>query len=103
MDAVSTVMTTISTTFNQLVDVLVDTYNWVTSSTQNFDAMGKVLKGIITIAITPLKLGFDALKLGVQQLMLTFYKVKDAIPGNDESKKIKKMEKAIKETNKSLI
>ena len=34
--------------------------------------------------------------------MLTFYKVKDAIPGNDESKKIKKMEKAIKETNKSL-
>ena len=33
MDAVSTVMTTISTTFNQLVDVLVDTYNWVTSST----------------------------------------------------------------------
>ena len=102
MDAVSTVMTTISTTFNQLVDVLVDTYNWVTSSTQNFDAMGKVLKGIVTIAITPLKLGFDALKLGVQQLMLTFYKVKDAIPGNDESKKIKKMEKAIKETNKSL-
>ena len=102
MDAVSTVMTTISTTFNQLVDVLVDTYNWVTSSTKNFDAMGKVLKGIITIAITPMKLAFDGLKLGVQQLMLGFYKLKDAIPGNDESKNIKKMEKAIKETQKSL-
>ena len=97
-----TVMTTISNTFSQIVDVLVDTYNMVTSSSKNFDAMGKVLKGVVTIALTPMKLAFDAIILVGQEAMLLFYKVKDAVPGVDESKKIKQLEKDIKATKKSM-
>ena len=102
MDTVSAVITTISTTFSQIVDVLVDTYNMVTSSSKNFDAMGKVLKGVVTIALTPMKLAFDAIILVGQEAMLLFYKVKDAVPGVDESKKIKALEKDIKATKKSM-
>ena len=102
MDTVSAVIGTISTTFTQIVDVLVDTYNMVTSSSKNFDAMGKVLKGVVTIALTPMKLAFDAIILVGQEAMLLFYKVKDAVPGVDESKKIKQLEKDIKATKKSM-
>ena len=102
MDTVSAVITTISNTFTQIVDVLVDTYNMVTSSSKNFDAMGKVLKGVVTIALTPMKLAFDAIILVGQEAMLLFYKVKDAVPGVDESKKIKQLEKDIKATKKSM-
>ena len=102
MDTVSAVMTTISNTFSQIVDVLVDTYNMVTSSSKNFDAMGKVLKGVVTIALTPMKLAFDAIILVGQEAMLLFYQVKDAVPGVDESKKINQLKKDIKATKKSL-
>ena len=102
MDTVSAVIGTISTTFTQIVDVLVDTYNMVTSSSKNFDAMGKVLKGVVTIALTPMKLAFDAIILVGQEAMLLFYQVKDAVPGVDESKKIKQLEKDIKATKKSM-
>ena len=102
MNLVDTIMTTISTTFNQLVDVLVDTYNWVTASTENFDAMGRVLKGIMTLALTPMKLTFYGLKIAVQELMLAFYKLKDAFPGADESKKINQLRRDIVETQKDL-
>ena len=74
MNVVNTVMTTISTTFNQVVDVLVDTYNWVTKSSDRFDGLGKVLKGIMTLALNPLKISFYAIKLAVQQLMLAWEK-----------------------------
>ena len=34
MNTVNSVMSAVSTTFNQVVDVLVDTYNWVTKSSE---------------------------------------------------------------------
>lgn len=103
MNLVDTVMTTISTTFNDLVSVLVDVYDNVTKSTENFDAMGKVISGVLTLSITPLKLGFYAIKLAVEKLQLTFYKLKDAWPGNDESKKIKEIENQIITTNQEMM
>ena len=74
MDVVSTIMSTISTTFNQVVDVLTDTVKWVTESSDRFDGLTKVLKGIMTIALTPLKAAFFGLKLGVQEAQLAFEK-----------------------------
>ena len=58
MDTVNTIMGTISTTFNQVADVLVDVYNWVTKSSDRFDGLTKVIGGLITIALTPLKMAF---------------------------------------------
>ena len=66
MDTVNTIMATISTTFNQVIDVLVDTSKWVSKSSENFDGLGKVMSGLLTLAINPFKLGFYQIKLALQ-------------------------------------
>ena len=101
-DAVTKVTTIITNLFSDFVSVIVDTYNWVTESSDRFDALGKVMKGLVTIALTPLKLSFYALKLGVQALQLAFYKLKDLWPGNNESANIRRLENQMKATNKEM-
>ena len=98
MNTVNSVMSAVSTTFNQVVDVLVDTYNWVTKSTERFDGLGKVLKGIITLALTPLKTAFFGLKLGVEQLQLAWAKLN----GSDDAK-LKELREGIQETKDTLV
>ena len=102
MDTISNVTTTISTTFNQLVNVITDTVHWVTESSKRFDGMGKVLTSLKTLAITPIMLAFNALKLTVQELQLAFLKIKDAIPGENETRNIRKLKKEMKETKQSM-
>ncbi len=46
----------------QVSDVIVSVYENVSGATENFDALGKVIKGLLTLSITPLKLGFQAIK-----------------------------------------
>jgi hypothetical protein len=74
MDTVNTIMTAVSITFNQVANVLVDVYEWVTKSSDRFDGLGKVLKGLMTLALTPLQLAFYGLKLGVQEVQLAWEK-----------------------------
>ena len=62
MNAVNTVMTALSIAFNQVANVLVDLYDWVTKSSDSFDGLTKVISGLMTIALTPLKLSFYAIK-----------------------------------------
>lgn len=65
VDAFNVVMGTISQVFTEVGNVLVTVYENVASNTENFDALGKVLQGIFTIAITPIKLGFQAIKAAI--------------------------------------
>ena len=99
MNAVNTVMTTVSITFNQVVDVLVDTYNWVTKSSERFNGLGKVLSGLVTLGLTPLKLAFFGIKLGIEQLMLAWEK--SPLGGKDQDK-IANLTKSIQETKTSI-
>ena len=98
MDTVNAIMGTISTTFNQVADVLVEVINWTTKSTDRFDGLGKTLSGLVTLALTPLKVAFFGLKLGVQEVQLAWEKwVEGADP-----KKIAELKKGIDETTDSL-
>jgi hypothetical protein len=99
MNAINTVMTTVSITFNQVVDVLVDTYNWVTKSSERFNGLGKVLSGLVTVALSPLKLSFYGIKLSVEQLMLAWEK--SPLGGKDKDK-IESLTNSIKETKTSI-
>jgi|TARA_R110000851_G_C13102234_1_gene568808 hypothetical protein len=99
MDLINTVVTTVSTTFNQIVDVLIDTVEWVTASSDRFDGLTKVLSGVVTIAITPLKLAFFGLKLGIQQLMLAW---EDSFLGGGDAGVIKALRADINDTKISL-
>ena len=98
MDVVSTIMSTISTTFNQVVDVLTDTVKWVTESSDRFDGLTKVLSGIMTIALTPLKAAFYGLKLGVQEVQLAWEKW----IGGADPQKMAELKEGIDKTKESL-
>jgi hypothetical protein len=98
MDTVNTIMGTISTTFNQVANVLVEVFNWTTKSTDRFDGLGKTLSGLVTLALTPLKVAFFGLKLGVQEVQLAWEKW----VGGADPKKIAELKKGIDETTDSL-
>jgi hypothetical protein len=98
MDTVNTIMGTISTTFNQVANVLVEVFNWTTKSTDRFDGLGKTLSGLVTLALTPLKVAFYGLKLGVQEVQLAWEKW----VGGADPKKIAELKKGIDETTDSL-
>ena len=99
MNVINSVMSTVSTTFNQVVEVLVDTYEWVTKSSERFDGLGKVLSGLMTLALTPLKVSFYSIKLAVESLMLAWEK---SPLGGGDTAKIANLTASIEETKSSI-
>ena len=99
MDLMETVMSTVSTTFNQVVTVLTDVVKWVTESSDRFDGLGKVLSGVITLSLTPIKVAFYGLKLGVQELMLAW---EDSFLGGGDEGKIAELRADIVGTREDL-
>ena len=100
MDLMETVLSTVSTTFNQVVTVLSDVVTWVTESSDRFDGLGKVLSGVITLSLTPLKVAFYGLKLGVQQVMLAW---EDSFLGGGDEGKIAELRADIVGTREDLL
>ena len=80
-DTFSNVMGTVSIVFNQVVDAVV-------KGSGEFNAFGKVLSGLVTLSITPLKLSFYAIKLGLQQAQLAW---EDSFFGGNDKDKIKQL------------
>mgnify|MGYP003632331599 CR=1 FL=1 len=100
MDLLATVTSTISTTFNQVAVVLTDVVKWVTESSDRFNGLGKVLSGIVTLALAPLQLSFYRLKLGIQQVMLVW----EASPlGGGDKAKIAELGESIKKTKDDIL
>ena len=71
-DQVATVMKTIEIVLGQVVDVIVGVIEEVSASTNGFDALGKVIGGLITLSLTPLKILFYEVKLAIQTLSFSF-------------------------------
>ena len=95
VDTFSTVFETLSIVVNQVVNAFINTYEAISKSSENFNGLQKVLSGLITLGITPLKLGFYAIKLGVQQAQLAWEK---SFFGDKDQNTIKELNKGIKET-----
>jgi hypothetical protein len=91
-DVFSNVMETVSIVFNQVVDAVV-------KGNGEFNALGKVLSGLVTIGLTPIKLGFYGIKLGLQQAQLAW---EDSFFGGKDKDKIKQLQADIQETKDNL-
>jgi len=100
VDIFSTGLETFSIVVNQVVNAFISTYDAVAKSSENFNGLSKVLGGLITIGITPLKLGFFAIKLGIQQAQLAW---EESFFGGKDKERIKELNIGIAETRKSLI
>jgi hypothetical protein len=100
VDVFSTGFEAFSIVINQVVSAFINTYDAVAKSSENFNGLSKVLSGLITIGITPLKLGFFAIKLGIQQAQLAW---EESFFGGKDNEKIKELNIGIAETRKSLL
>ena len=99
MNALNTVFETAQIVFNQIVNVFTDVYKAVSSSSENFDALGKVIKGLLTISITPLKLAFDGIKLALLAAQLAW---EEGMFGDGDPETVKRLNESILETKQSL-
>lgn len=100
VDAFSTGFETLSIVVNQVVNALINTYDAVSKNAENFNGLGKVLSGILTIAVTPLKTSFFGIKLAIQEAQLIWEK---SFFGGNDADKIKELNKGITETRIELI
>jgi hypothetical protein len=98
-DSVAAVFNTIATIANKLIEIFIDVTESVSKNTNGFDALSKVMTGLLTLAITPLKLAFGGIKLFIQQAQLAW---EDSFLGGGDTEKIKELAKGIEETKTFL-
>jgi hypothetical protein len=98
-DAVGAVFATIDTVMNSLVEVITNVVDKVGKSTNGFDALGKVMSGLLTLALTPIKLAFGGISLFIQEAQLAW---ETSFFGDDNPETIEKLNEKIKETREGL-
>ena len=99
MDGLNVVFKTAQIVFNEVLGVITDVYKSVTSASENFDALGKVMGGLLTIAVTPLKLAFYGIQLGIQAAQLAW---EQSVFGDGDTETIKALNESIAETKANL-
>lgn len=95
----SVVMETLSILFNQTVGAISKAVQAAYAATGGFNALGKVMGGLLNLVLTPFKAAFFGLKLGLQELQLAWEK---SFFGDKDPETIKELRKNIKQTQKDL-
>ena len=99
VDVFSTAFETFSIVANQVVSAVINVYEAVSKSSENFNGLGEVLGSLIKIGITPLKLNFYAVKLALQTTQLAWEK---SFFGDKDPETIKRLNAEIKETTGNI-
>lgn len=99
IDGVAIATETMGVLFNQITSVVTDVFNAVSKSSEGFEGLQKVIGGLMTIAITPLKLSFYGIILGVQEAQLAWEK---SFFGDKDPETIKLLNEKIAETKENL-
>ena len=100
MDAFNTVMNGISIVFTELTTAVLDAFDATSQATGAFASLGKVMGGLLTLIITPLKLQFLGIKLALQQAQLVWEK---SFFGDDDPETVKRLNKEIAGTKIQLM
>ena len=85
---------------SQVTTAFTNIYDTLTQTTGQFDALGKVISGVVTIGLTPLKLTFYGIKLAVQEAMLAW---ENSFLGGKDEETIKQLNLSITETRTNLL
>lgn len=99
-DQVATIMGTIEIVLGEVVNVIVSVVEQVSESTNGFDALGKVIGGLITLSLTPLKATFYGVKLVIEELQLAW---EESFFGDGDPETIKKLNESITNTKLNLV
>ena len=99
-DTFGAVMGTISNVFTQVVNVLVSVIEKVSKSSNGFSSLGKVISGLITISLAPLKLAFYGISLAIDEAKLAW---EESFFGDGDPKVISELNKRIEGTKESIV
>ena len=100
VDLFNVVFETSANVVGQVVNAFSDIYNALTKSSEQFDALGKVMSGIMTIVLTPFKNTFYAIQLAIQNAQLIWEK---SFFGDKDPATIKALNESIKETEVKIL
>ena len=98
-DTFSAVMGTVANVFSQVTNVIVSVIEKVGSASNGFEGLKKVIGGLLTLGLTPLKLAFYGIKLTIDEVRLAW---EESVFGDGDPKTIKKLTERINETKTSL-
>ena len=73
-DTVSTAFNMVGLVFSKIVTTITNIVNRVKSTADNFDALGRIIKNLMTLALTPLKLAFNGVALVIKEVQLAWEK-----------------------------
>ena len=96
----SAVMGTMTNIFTQVVNILVSVVEKVNKSSNGFDNLGKVVSGMITLSLTPLKLVFYGISLAIDEAKLAW---EESFFGDGDPKVIKKLSERITSTKDNIV
>jgi len=99
MKVVKTATEAISIVFSQVVETVANVVEQFYQSSNSFEELTKVIKGLLTIGLTPLKVVFNGTKLAIQQAQLAW---EQSFFGGGDEAKIKQLTEDIKETKESI-
>ena len=99
-DTLAVVMGTIGQVFTEVGNVLVTVYENVASASENFDALGRVAKNVMTIAITPLKLSFNAIKAAIVGAQLAW---EQSWLGGNDPERIAELKQELSDIKEDVI
>ena len=87
-DTVSTAFNMVGLVFSKIVTTITNIVNRVKSTADNFDALGRIIKNLMTLALTPLKLVFNGVALVIKEVQLAWEK---SWLGKGDVKRIKEL------------
>jgi len=99
MDGVAVVTETLGVVFNQVTSVVTDVFDAVSKSSEGFEGLQKVIGGLMTISVTPLKLAFYGITLAVQEGQLAW---EQSFFGDGDPETIAQLNEKIVETKDNL-
>ena len=100
VDTFNIVFETAAEIVGQVATAFKDTYNALTQSTDQLDALGKVASGILTIVLSPFQLAFYGIALAIDEAMLAWEK---SFLGDKDQETIKALNLSILETKKNIV
>ena len=100
VDLFNVVFETSANVVGQVVNAFTDIYDALTKSSDQFDALGKVMSGILTIVLTPFKNTFYAIQLAIQNAELAWEK---SFFGDKDPATIKALNESILDTEIKML
>ena len=100
MKALSVVTDFVTAAVGEIVDVIDEVVTTVSNATNGFESLGKVLGGLFSLFLLPLKGAFIGIGLGISQAQLIWEK---SFFGDGNPETIKSLNKSIDESKQKLI